>query len=299
MKMQQTKQAIKKLKALVASPSSDIDKFRDDIEEIFASPLLPNKVEIDHAVINDIECDILVPEVSSTSQVILYVHGGSFIGGSPASWRGFCASLAHASCTKLILPKYRLAPQHPYPAGLDDIKAVIKKLYSESKKIILVADGAGASIALGVLLKIKGAFRKKISSVILFSPWLNVSDELENPTAMKPPKDKVVTSQALKWSAEMYTYSENLKSPFVSPVFAEQSMLEHFPPLYIQVAAGELIEADVVYFQGRLRKFGIPCEVDKWKGMVHMFQRADEFFEEAHLAVEKAGNYIREKEEIQ
>ncbi len=298
MKMQQTKQAIKKLKTLVATPSSDIDKFRSDIEETFASPILPNRVELEQTIINDIECEVLLPEVCSTSQILLYVHGGSFVGGSPESWRGFCATLAHASCAKLILPKYRLAPQHPYPAGFDDIKAVIKKLYSESKNIILLADGSGASVALGVLLKIKGAFRKKIKGIVLFSPWLNVSDDLENPTSLKPTKDKILTPQALKWCAEMYTYSENLKSPFVSPVFAEQLMLENFPPVYIQVAKGELIETDILYFQGRLRKFGIKCEVDRWEGMMHMFQRADEFLEEAHLAIEKVGKYIRDKEDI-
>ncbi len=297
MKMQQTSKAIKKLKTLVATPYSDVDKFRKDIEDTFASPILPNRVEREKVLINNIECDILSPEVCSTTQIILYVHGGSFIGGSPAAWRGFCASLAHSSCARLILPKYRLAPQNPFPAGLDDIKAVIKKLYSEKQDIILVADGSGASIALGMLLKIKAAFRKKIKGIVLFSPWLNVSEDLEKPTAQKPQKDKILTTEALKWSSEMYSYSENLKSPFISPVFADQSMLENFPSLYIQVAQGELIEPDILYFQGRLRKFGIECEVDKWPNLVHMFQRADEYIEEAHIAIEKAGNYIREKED--
>ncbi len=297
MKMQQTKQAIKKLKTLVATPNSDIDKFRKDIEETFASPILPNRVERETTTINGIECDILSPEVCSTSQIILYVHGGSFIGGSPASWRGFCATLAHYSCAKLILPKYRLAPQTPFPAGVDDIKAVIKKLYTEPKDIILAADGSGASLALGVLLKIKASFRKKIKGIVLFSPWLNVSEDLEKPTDIKPIKDKILTPQALKWSSELYTYSENLKSPYISPVFAEQSMLENFPPLYIQVAKGELVETDILYFQGRLRKFGIQCDVDRWPNLMHLFQRADEFLEDSHIAVEKAGTYIREKEE--
>ncbi len=298
MKMQQTKQAIKKLKTLVAAPYSDVDKFRKDIEQTFSSPLLPNRVEMEKTTINGIECDVLIPEVCSTSQLILYVHGGSFIGGSPASWRGFCASLAHASCAKLILPKYRLAPQQPFPAGLDDIKAVMKKLYTEPKDIILVADGSGASIALGVLLKIKASFRKKIKAVVLFSPWINVSEDLEHSTEKKPGKDKILTPEALKWSAELYTYSENLKSPYISPVYADLSMLENFPSLYIQVAKGELIEPDINYFQGRLRKFGISCEVDTWQNVMHMFQRADEFLEESHLAVEKAGKYIREKEDL-
>ncbi len=296
MKMQQSKHAIKKLKTLVATPNSDIDAFRRDIETTFASPILPNRVESEKTTINGIECEVLIPEVCSTSHVILYVHGGAFIGGSPESWRGFCASLAHVACAKLILPKFRLAPQQPYPAGLEDIKAVIKKLYAEPKDIFLAADGSGASIALGVLLKIKASFRKKIKGIVLFSPWLNVSQDLEKSAEQKPTKDKILTFESLRWCAELYTYSENLKCPFISPVFAEQSMLENVPPIYIQVAKGELTEPDILYFQGRLRKFGISCEVDTWKNVMHLFQRADEFLKESHLAIEKAGNYIREKE---
>ncbi len=297
MKTRETKLALKKLKTLVATPLVDIEKFRNDIEKTFACPILPNRVELKHEIINSIECEVLSPEVSSTSQVLVYVHGGSFIGGSPSAWRGFCASIAHAACAKVIVPKYKLAPQHPYPSGFDDIKEIIKKLYSESKNIILLADGSGASIALGVILKIKGAFRKKIKGIVLFSPWLNISEELEHSTEIKPLKDKILSEASLRWCAELYTYSENFKSPFVSPVFADQETLENFPPLYIQLAKGELIEADVAYFQGRLRKFGIPCDVEIWKDMMHMFQRADEYLEEAHLAIEKVGKFIRERED--
>ncbi len=291
MKIQHSKKAIKKLKTLVASPNCDINNFREKIDETFSNPFLSNRVQVEQTVINSIACDVLIPEVSSTSDVILYVHGGSFIGGSSKAWRSFCSNISHIACEKLIIPDYRLAPQSPFPAGLNDVKAVVKKLYMESKKITIMADGAGASIALGVLFKIKPEFRKQIKGIYLFSPWLNLSHIIEKKKAKS--KDKITTLESIKWSADLYTYSENTKSPFVSPVFATKEDLAGLPPVYIQYAENEIIEEDILDFKKILRRENLPCTLDKWEGMLHMFQLVDEFYEESHLAVEKIAKLIK------
>ncbi len=292
MKMQQTKMAIKKLKTLVAAPNCDVNNFRKKLDENFYTPFLGYHVQTVDLSVNNIPCGVLIPEVSSTSQVILYVHGGSFIGGSPRAWAPFCASFAHFACAKVIIPEYRLAPQSPFPAAIDDVKAVIKKLYMDSKEIILMADGAGASIALGVMLKIKPEFRKQIKGIYLLSPWLNFSHVIEK--KKKKSKDKITTLEALKWCSDLYTYSENTKSPFVSPVFATKEELVNFPPVYIQYAENEILEEDILNFKKILRREGLSCTLDKWEGMVHMFQLTDEFFEESHRAVEKIAKLIKE-----
>ena len=291
MKIQHSKKAIKKLKTLVASPNCDVNNFREKIDETFSNPFLSNRVQLEQTVINNISCDVLIPEVSSTSDVILYIHGGSFIGGSAKAWRSFCSNISHIACEKLIIPDYRLAPQSPFPAALDDVKAVVKKLYMESKKITIMADGAGASIALGVLFKIKPEFRKQISGIYLFSPWLNLSHIIEKKRTKS--KDKIATIESIKWSADLYTYSENTKNPFVSPVFATKEDLVGFPPVYIQYAENEVIEEDILDFKKILRQENLPCILDKWEGMLHMFQLVDEFYKESHLAVEKIAKMIK------
>lgn len=294
MGIRETKQAIKKLKHLTGDFSTDIDKFRAEIEENFACAMLPNRVECVSETINTIECDVFIPEVFSKERVMLYIHGGSFVGGSRAAWRSFCASLANTSCTKIILPKIRLSPQHPFPAALEDVKKVIKTLYSKSENIIIAADGSGAAIALPLVFKIKENFRKKIKELVFFSPWFDLSADSE---AIKtPPKkhtDKITSPISLKWSAELYTYSANLTNPEVSPMFAEPAMLASLPPVHIQMGRDELLSKDALCFQDKLRKTGIPCEIDFWDGMIHMFQMADEYLPEAHLAMEKIGKHIK------
>ena len=291
MKNQHSKKAIKKLKTLIATPNCDVNNFRKQLDENFSNPFLPNRVQLEQTIVNNIACDVLVPEVSSTSDVILYVHGGSFIGGSTQAWRPFCSTIAHIACSKLVLPEYRLAPQSPFPAAIDDVKAVIKKLYTDSKEITIMADGAGASIALGVLFKIKPEFRKQIRGIYLFSPWLNLNHEIEK--KKKKSKDKVSSLEAIKWSADLYTYSENTKSPFVSPVYATKEDLAGFPPVYIQYAENEIIEEDILNFKKIMRRENLPCTLEKCEGMVHMFQLVDEYFEESHLAVEKIAKMIK------
>ena len=122
--------AIKKLKKLVFTPKAEIETFRQKIEDEFTEVFLPNRVEREEKLICGIPCDVLSPIVYAKERVMIYIHGGSFIGGSRASWRSFCASIANATSTKVILPEIRLAPKFPFPAALDDIKNIFKTIHA-------------------------------------------------------------------------------------------------------------------------------------------------------------------------
>lgn len=285
--------AIKRLRNLVFTPKSNINTFRNKIEQEFSTDFLPNRVELTEKEFNGITCDILTPEVNSSNRTMIYIHGGSFIGGSRKSWRSFCASLAHASSTKIIVPEIKLAPQFPFPAALDDIKKVIKYLYNEPQQILIGADGSGASIALAVMLNLKGMARSKISEIILFSPWLDFSDNAPIYQDKKL-KDEIITPEAMKRTAAMYTYTSNLTNPLVSPQYIQPNMLEGFPEIYIQMGKAEIIINEVKKFCQILRSGQIKYTLDIWPNMMHMFQMADEFIEEAHLAVNKVGKHIQE-----
>ena len=165
-----TKKAVKKIKHLIFTPSADVEKFRQKLNEEFTVSILPNRVERQRLIIDSVECDIFTPEVYASNRVLLYVHGGSFVGGSCAAWGNFCASLANASCTKIVLPEIHLAPQYPFPAALEDLKAVIKKLYTENDRIIIAGDGSGTSIAVALVLSIKEKFRGVGKNAVKIQP---------------------------------------------------------------------------------------------------------------------------------
>ena len=172
------KAAIKKLKNLVLTPKMDPDEYCRGLEETFSSVFLPNNVEYSERNINGVKCDVVSPVVYSSRRIIIYIHGGSFIGGSCNSYRNFCASLANASSCRIVVPDFRKAPTHPFPASIDDLVAVFRAIYEEETvarsleasashlspseshaQIIVAADGSGASMAMAVVLKINKKYR--------------------------------------------------------------------------------------------------------------------------------------------
>lgn len=286
--------AIKKIKQLIYTQKSDTHKFRKTVEDTFSVNSIPNNVERSEIIIGKLNCERLIPDVCSQKRVMLYIHGGSFVGGSSKSYRGFCASIAHATSTKLILPNFSLAPEHPFPKGFEELKEVLKEIKKDSdKKIIIAADSSGASLALALLQNeiAQGNFNT-FSQVLLFSPILDISgDSLI--FSVKKAKDEVVASSSIKRQADVYTYESNLKNPLVSPMYCDFDVMSKFPNIYIQCGDKELFYPEIVRFAQNLQLAHVDYELDVWKDMIHLFQLADEFLSDAHLAIEKIGKFIK------
>lgn len=290
------KAAIKKIKYLIYTPKSDTQKFRKKIEDVFTVDNIPNNVEKINVLIDNISCEILTPDVFSQKRILLYIHGGSFVGGSPKSYRSFCASLANITSTKVFVPDYALAPENPFPKGFEQLKCVLnnlKELYKS--KIILACDSTGASLALALLQnEILNDNFNTFSNVILFSPILNYSKD-SIIFSVKKARDEVVSCEAIKRQGEVYTYEANLNNPLVSPFYCDKKLFDKFPPFYIQCGDYELFYPENLRFYEDLKLFGNKCELDVWKNMIHLFQLADEYLPESHLALEKLGKYIKSR----
>ena len=303
--------AIKKLKSLYLSPKIDINDFRLRLDESFSSVFLPNNVELEEKSFGNVKCDVIVPEIYASNRVLLYVHGGGFVGGSRASYRPFVAALANVTSSRAFLPEFRLAPSHPFPASLEDIQQVFQSVFIETEtalamstdsedftkvpEILIMADTSGASIALGLLYGLKGKYREAVRHVILFSPWLDFSEENDMFTGKKV-SDEIFTADSVRLASEHYTYQENWSNPLVSPLKATKEQLEHFPPVFIQMGEKEIFYDDAEVFCDMLKNAGGTCKLDIWKKMPPMFQLADEDLYLAHLAVERIGQLITTKD---
>lgn len=306
--------AIKKLKTLIYSTKQDIEVFRANLEKRFSEVLLPNHVEVTEQVHSGIDCDLLMPEIYSSRKIMIYIHGGSFVGGSRKVYRGFCSTIAAATSCRVVVPEFHLAPSNAFPQGVEDLQGVFRSVFtdeqiacsldtSDNKKndlpeIILCADGSGASMAIALILSLREKFRSCISNLILFSPWLNLSPSSPLINGKKV-HDELMTGDCLRCSGDVYTYSGNLENPLVSPIFASVEELAGFPPVYIQMGEKEILLEDVKTFQEILKKAEIPCTLDITKDMMFMFQMADEYLSEAHLAIERIGKLITYKNEEQ
>ena len=303
--------AIKKLKAFYLSPKMDIGDFRVKINETFSEVFLPNNVDLEEKVLRGTKYDIISPEMYASNRVLLYIHGGSFVAGSRSSYRPFVSALANATASKAYLPEFRLAPAHPFPAGLEDVQQIFQSIYIETEtnlslmtnsddfsktpEFIIMADSSGVSIALALLYGLEQKFRDCVRQVILFSPWLDFSED--NPIFKnKKVCDEIFTADSVRLCTEHYTYQENWKSPLVSPLKATDEQLKNFPPVYIQMGENELYSDDAARFQAMLKAAGSKCEIDEWAKMPPLFQLADAELSESHLAVEKIGRLITAKD---
>ena len=284
----------------------EIEPFRAAIEETFSTVFLPNHVERDQRDYGGIPCDVLVPELYSTTKLIIYIHGGSFAGGSRNSYRNFCSSLAHDTSCRVIVPEFRLPPTYPYPASIEDVYAVFVNVYmeqladnEESKaEIILAADGSGASIAIAVLFKLGATYKKSVCNLLLFSPWLDMSSSAAI-IKDKKAKDDVLSGKNLHRAVDVYTYAANFANPLVSPLQAVKEKFEAFPPVYIQMGAAELLVSQAEQLKDVVQSVGGTVELDLWPKMMFMFQMADEYLPESHLAIEKIGKFLNRHKEIE
>ena len=304
------KAAVKKLRLLAFNSKSNVDAFRKKLDDAFKVVFLPNGVERSEYEYGGVNCDVLAPELYSSNRVMLYIHGGSYIGGSALSYRSFCSSLANKCFCRVIVPEYRLAPAYPFPAANEDVQNVFKNLFTEEQvacalnasknerpllpEIIIAADGSAASVACSLIYNLRDRYRSCIKQVILFSPWLDLSTSSKIISAKKA-CDDVLSSDVLRKSSSTYTYESNLTSPFVSPLLATDEQLNNFPPLYIQMGGKEMLLEDAKAFTDRMKELGNKCELDVWPDMMFMFQMADEYLHESHLALEKIGKIVTDE----
>lgn len=303
------KSAVKKLKLLTFNSKSNVDTFRAKLDEGFKTTFLPNGVEASKYKYGNTDCTVLSPELYASNRVMLYIHGGSFVGGSEVSYKSFCSSLAAKCFCRVVIPSYRLAPAYPYPAANEDIQGVFKSLFTEEQincslstekgekpilpEIVIAADSSAASIACSLIFNLRDRYRSCISKVVLLSPWLNLSSSSRLLSAKKV-SDEVMNSDVLRKSASIYTYESNTESPFVSPLLADESMLKNFPPVFIQMGSKEILLEDAKLFCDKLIAAGNSCLLDVWPDMMFMFQMADEYLHESHLALDKIGKIVTE-----
>ncbi len=306
------KAAVKKLRSLVYSTKQNVEVYRKKLDETFYVPVLPNHVEFTEHAYNGIQCDVLMPVVYSSNRIMIYVHGGAFVGGSRKAWRGFCSSVATACSCRVVVPEYRLAPAYAFPAAMEDLQSVFRSVFTEEQiacsldsgdgkgnmlpEIVIAADGSGASIAMALVLSLRERYRACISNVILFSPWLNMSPDSEIIKGKKV-HDEILSGDCIRRGGDVYTYTGNLENQMVSPVFASEENLKGFPDVYIQMGEKEILLEDAKTFKTKIEACGGKCVLDVVPDMMFMFQMADEYLSEAHLAIERIGKLITSRQD--
>lgn len=197
---------------------------------------------------------------------LLHIHGGAFRIGSPETVAPFAAALAARCAVSVICPAYRLAPEHPFPAGLNDAWAVLRALPRQGDQpTLLSGDSAGGAIAAGLAALAAGA-GVPIAGLALLSPWLDLT--VGNASyEQNAARDPLFSATAAHEAAGLYLQGIDPHDPLASPMFGA---VEGLPPTYLAVGAGEVLRDDSLSFCDKLRAAGIPVTLDTVEGMDHV-----------------------------
>ena len=228
---------------------------------------------------------------------ILYIHGGSWISGSPAGYRAFLSRVSQATGAVVLSVDYRLAPEHPFPAGLEDCTQAYQWMREngpDGKRSILSAylmgDSAGGNLALATLLKVKEAKLPLPAAVIAISPATDFtagSPSLVSRASMDP----IINPEILPALIPIYLGKHSEPTdPYVSPLFGDYSGM---PPLLLQVGDAEVLLDDSTRLATHATAQGCDVTLEIWDGMPHVFQGFAPFLPEASEAIDKIGDFIR------
>ena len=246
----------------------------------------------------------VTPE-SDPNRRVLYVHGGGYVMGSITTHRRLCADIARAGGCAVLSLDYRLAPEYPFPAAVEDALVGLEYVWAngpdgagEADAVFVAGDSSGGGLALATLLAARDRGLRQASGGIGLSPWTDLATTpeelaafgLEDPTT---PDNRAAITASQDW-ASAYAGEADRKDPLLSPVFADYSGI---PPLLLQVGSVEMICRDTTRVAESARAAGVDVTEEVWEDMFHMWQVFAPILPEGREAVERIGEWIRERAE--
>jgi len=251
-------------------------------------------VRVESDRINGLYAEWLTPKNSMDGKLLLYLHGGGYVVGGCDMHRQMVSHLARAGRIRTLLPEYRLAPEHKFPAAIDDAVSIYKSLLDmgiKAEDIIFAGDSAGGGLAVATLLSLRDAGEPLPAAAVLLSPFLDVTGSGKSMQS-RAERDPWFSPEDLPVVADMYCEAHQRRFPLVSPVFAD---MEGLCPMFIQVGDDEILLSDSERIADECVAAGIEVELQVWPEMWHVFQMFVGKMPESRAAIRKMGDYIQSR----
>lgn len=229
---------------------------------------------------------------ASKDKVLLYFHGGAYVVGSAKSRRALEAAISTAAGVRILSIDYRMAPEHPFPAAVEDAKKAYHWLLKKGHKpgsIALGGDSAGGGLAIAAMLSLREEKAELPGAAVLLSPWTDLTVGSESISANQD-TDIPLSVDWIKNMAKAYAGNTDLKHPQVSPLFSDPTGL---PPLLVQAGSAEMLLDDSKGFARKAHEAGVDVSLQVYKGMWHVFQAYGTSVKEAQRAISEIGEFLR------
>lgn len=252
--------------------AASIPEQRAELDGVASSSPPPEGVSVERVTLGGRPGERLTPEGPATDAVVLYLHGGGYCIGSLGSHRGLGGRLALAAGCPVVTLDYRLAPEHPFPAALDDATGAYGDLLATgvpAERIAIAGDSAGGGLTVAVLLALRSAGSPLPAAAACLSPWVDLTQSSDAYRRIGD-RDPMVSKSGLDLMADAYLGGADPRTELVSPLFAGH--LEGLPPIRIEVGEDEALIDDSVGLAERLRSAGVDVSLTVWPEMIHVFQ---------------------------
>jgi acetyl esterase/lipase len=251
---------------------------------------VPFGVRFSQASLGGVSAEIVRSKSNTWSAgAVLFLHGGAFMIGSPVSHRSITGRLARHTNATVFVPDYRLAPEHPFPAALDDVFTSYRALLAQGytpERITIAGDSAGGGLVLSLCLRLRSEGLAQPACVVVISPWADLTLTRLAPVA----NDALLRAAWLEQGAAAYLQSHSARDPLVSPLLADLSGL---PPTLIQAASEEILRDDSRRLTEALSSDGVSVTHREFPYMWHDFQLYAGLVPEATQAVDDVAQFIR------
>ncbi len=279
--------------APIAEENQSPQKMRENMETITANFPIPEEATIRETTLGNVRGEWTEMPATDKNRVILYFHGGGYVIGSPKTHRPLITKLAASAGVRIFAPDYRMGPENPFPAAVEDAAAVYKALMEEEgfkpENIAVSGDSAGGGLTMALLLKLRddGAPLPKCAAPI--SPWVDLTGESKTMDSHAS-RDPMVQRDGLLQMAGWYLGGADAKNPLASPLFAD---LKTLPPLLIQVGSEETLLDDSRNLHKNAEAASVDAKLEVWDEMIHVWHAFHFMLPEGARALEGIAAFFK------
>ncbi len=275
----------------VAEPGAPPQVLRESMDKVMEQFPPPEGTVITPETLGGVAGESVLAPGAGDKEAVLYFHGGGYVIGSPRTHRTLTGKLSQTSDAVVKAIDYRLAPENPFPAALDDALAAYRALLENypAEKIAVSGDSAGGGLAFALLLKLREEGLPMPACAAPISPWTDLTGQSATLVSLAD-KDPMVQKEPLLEMAALYHGKQSAKNPFVSPLFADLSGL---PPLLVLVGSDETLLDDSRAIHKNAQSAGVQSTLEIWPDMIHVWPMFHTFLPEGAQALDKIGKFMR------
>ncbi|WMJ69212.1 alpha/beta hydrolase [Stenotrophomonas sp. 24(2023)] len=268
-----------------------LDAQRHAYEQVLAAHPIPAGVTPHDIDMGGVPGKVVVPDTVEGDRILLYIHGGGYVGGSPTGYLGLAGHFATRLRARVYLPDYRLAPEHPFPAPLDDTLAAYRWLLQQGHdpaSIVFAGDSAGGAMVVSVMVKARNAGLPLPAGGAALSPWANLTHtgaSIDTRDGLDPQASR----QGLTLLAKAFLNGALPTDPDASPVFAD---VRGLPPILVQIGENEVMLSDAMRLATHLGENRVRVSLEVWPGMFHVWHLFAAILPEGLQAVENAVRFL-------